>query len=154
MNSSLDTIDRHLLRLVQQDAGLTLEQLGEAIGLSAPAVQRRLRKHRAAGRIEGTYALVDPIAVGTPILVLITVELDRDTAPAIETFRQKIIEHPNVQQCYDVAGGFDLAMLVVVPDMESYSRVTEELLDEDENVRRFTSHVVLRTLKRTLQVPC
>jgi len=153
-NPSLDSIDRALLRLVQENANLTLEELGEAIGLSGPAVQRRLRKHDDAGRIAGTVTLLEPASVGVPILVLTMVVLERDTAPAIEAFRKQIQDHPNVQQCYDLAGNFDLAMFLAVPDMETYRDVTAEILDGNTNVRRYASHVTLRTLKRTLQVPC
>lgn len=149
----LDEIDRALLALVQANADLTLEQLGASVGLSAAAVQRRLSRHRKSGLITGAVTLLDSSAVGVPLLVLTIVTLERDKAPEIADFRRRVRKHPHVQQCYDLAGYFDIAMLISAVDMESYRGVTADLLDSNPNVKRYASHVVLSTLKRTLQIP-
>lgn len=86
-------------------------------------------------------------------MVLTVVTLERDTVAVIDSFGKRVAAHPNVQQCYELAGRFDLALLVVAPDMETYRHVVGELLDEDPNVARYSSHVTLRSLKRTLKLP-
>lgn len=149
----LDEFGRELLNLLQEDAGQTLQELGDAIGLSAPAVQRRIRRYREAGIIKGTAAQVDPRKVGVPITVLILATLVSDNGPAVVRLHERLTKHPNVQQCYEVAGNFDLATLIVVPDMEAYRQVAEALFGKDKNVRRFVTHVIMGTIKSSLSVP-
>lgn len=149
----LDAIDRSLLEMLQNDADLTLSALGEAVGLSGPAVQRRLARHRSTGLIRRTAAQLDPEAAGIGVTVLTFVRLDRDHGRAVETLHRRLAEHPHVQQCYELAGHYDLALIVVAADMLSYRAIVAELLDRDPNVRRFASHVALQTVKATLAVP-
>ncbi len=86
---TLDEINRELIDLLQHDARLSYRELGERIGLSAPAVAERVRKLEDAGVIRGYRAVVDYEALGFPLLCIIRVnapsadrELD-DTIRAI-----------------------------------------------------------------------
>jgi len=151
--SHLDPIDVHLLEILQHDATQTLEELGEAVGLSGSAVQRRIRQHERSGLIRRIAAQLDPDVALVPMTVLTLVTIERDAGPAIESLHQRIYDHPNVQQCYEVAGFFDLALVITARTMADYRRITGELLDTDPNVRRFASHVTLGTVKSSLAVP-
>ncbi|MEY7971408.1 winged helix-turn-helix transcriptional regulator [Saccharomonospora xinjiangensis] len=82
-----DSVDLLLLRLVQEDAGLTLRELGERVGLSPSAVQRRLRAYRTAGVIAREVAVLDPAALGPTTLALVLVTLDRESARHHAAFR-------------------------------------------------------------------
>ncbi len=152
-NREIDEFDRELLELLQEDATRTLDELGAIIGLSGPAVQRRLKHHRETGLIQRTVAQVDPVALGVPITVLTLVTLERDSGRKADALRKKLADHPNVQLCYEIAGTFDLMAIIAVPNMEAYRRITEALFNADDNVRRFASHVALNTIKATLRVP-
>ena len=149
----LDQTGRELLRLVQADGERTLHELGDAVGLSGPAVQRRLRRYRELGLIRGTTTLLDGSRLGGYLTVLNLATLDRDSGPAVARLRARLLAHPNVQQCYELAGNFDLATILVVPDMEVYREVIDELFGRDRNVRRFATHVTLDTIKAALTIP-
>ncbi len=150
---SLDDIDFGILGAVQADGRATLEQVGAAVGLSAAAVQRRLVRLRADGVLIGSHALVDPRSVGIPILVLVFLTLESDGGGAESTLDEKLANHPNVQQAYELAGSFDRAVVIAAPDMETYRALARAFFDADPNVKRFASHVVLGTLKRSLDLP-
>jgi DNA-binding Lrp family transcriptional regulator len=149
----IDDIDRALLGTVQANADLTLHELGDLVGLSPAAVQRRLRRLRDSGVVTRSSAVLDPVQLGVPILVLTLVTLERDPAPHHERFISRVVAHPNIQQCYELAGNFDLALFITAPDMQSYREITSSLLDVDPNVRRYASHVTMRPLKRSLDLP-
>ncbi len=151
--SHLDSIDVQLLELLQDDATRTLDELGKAVGLSGSAVQRRIKHHERSGLIRRIAAQLDPDMAQVPMTVLTLVTIERDAGPDIESLHHRIYDHPNVQQCYEVAGSFDLALVITARTMADYRRITGELLDADVNVRRFVSHVTLGTVKASLAVP-
>lgn len=153
MASELDDTDRAILAIVQDDARATLDEIGAAVALSPAAVQRRLNRHRQQGVITSTQTVLDPHAAGAPILVLTLVTLERDSGGAEVELDQKLRDHPNVQQAYELAGSFDRAVVFVASDMETYRSITRELFDAEPNVQRFASHVAMGTLKRTLKLP-
>ena len=146
-------IDVQLLEILQHDATQSLDELGEAVGLSGSAVQRRIKQHERSGLIRTIAAQLDPDMALIPMTVLTLVTIERDTGPDIESLHRRIYDHPNVQQCYEVAGLFDLALVITARTMADYRRITGELLDTDANVRRFVSHVTLGTVKASLAVP-
>src|SRR4051812_16932556 len=74
----MDSIDSHLLDLVQRDATLTNEKLGELVGASASAVHRRLGKLRRSGVISGVVTVVDQGAVGRPLSFVVGLEIERE----------------------------------------------------------------------------
>lgn len=66
----IDELDAKILRLLQQDAGRPQREIAARVGLSAPAVQRRIARMQADGVIQRTVAIVDPRAIGNPITVI------------------------------------------------------------------------------------
>jgi len=75
---SLDDIDVLLLNAVQRNNKMTSDQLGNLVGLSPTACQRRLKRLRSEGVIEGDVSIVSPKAVGRPISMLVLVSLERE----------------------------------------------------------------------------
>lgn len=150
---SLDAVDRRLLDLLQGDAGRSLDSLAAEVGLSAPAVQRRLRRLRRDGVILGEVALVDPAAVGLPMTFVVVVELERERAEQIDGFRRKAAAEPLVQQCYYVTGEGDFVLVVLARDMDDFEALTRRLLFDDPNVRRFRTSVVMGRPLRGTAVP-
>ncbi|RUZ71708.1 Lrp/AsnC family transcriptional regulator, partial [Mesorhizobium sp. M7A.F.Ca.US.006.01.1.1] len=96
----LDRIDRKILNVVQRNNRLTTEELGELAGLSATACQRRLKRLRDAGVIEADVAIVSPEAVGRPLLLLVSITLERDRADIIDRFKQAIRRTPEIMNAY------------------------------------------------------
>ena len=148
-----DAKDRQLLDLLQQDARQSLETLADEIALSAPAVQRRIRRMRDAGIITGEVAVVDPAAIGLPMTFVVIVELERERAEQIDAFRRKVTEEPRVQQCYYVTGEGDFVLVALASDMDDFEALTRRLFFDDPNVRRFRTSVVMGRSFRSLSVP-
>ena len=149
----LDAFDLRILERHQRDTQTPAASIGEAIGLSAAAVQRRLKRMREAGVIEREVAQVAPRAVGLPITCVVGVDLDRETAADLDRFSQKMTQCPEVQQCYYVTGETDYVLIVLAPDMEAYEAFTRRALLGDPNVKSFVTHVVLERIKVGLTVP-
>jgi Lrp/AsnC family leucine-responsive transcriptional regulator len=150
--ATLDPLDLRILARYQHDTQLPARTIGESVGLSTAAVQRRLKRMREAGIIEREVAQIAPSAVGVPLTCIVSVDLEREQARDLERFRRRMAACPEVQQCYYVTGEADFILIVLTPDMQSYDAFTRRTLLDDGNVRSFTTHVVLEPVKVGLAV--
>lgn len=151
--NALDDLDRKLLDLLQQDAGRSLDRLGDTIGLSASAVQRRLTRYRSDGLIEKEVAVLDPDALPGTVLACVLVTLERESKRHHSSFRERMRAAPNVQQCYDLAGAWDYLAVIVAGSMTDCRTLLGDLFMDAPNVKRFETLFVLDTVKRGLDIP-
>jgi Lrp/AsnC family leucine-responsive transcriptional regulator len=152
---TLDSLDRQILAIYQNDTRMPGEQIGAQIGLSAAAVQRRLKRLRETGVIVAERAVLDCQALGLGVTAIVHVDLIDESARASRKFRDGLSARAEVQQCYGVTGEVDYVLIVIVPDLAAYDAFCEACLLHDANVRSFTTQVVLDAAKRggTLAIP-
>ncbi|HZH26989.1 MAG TPA: Lrp/AsnC family transcriptional regulator [Azospirillaceae bacterium] len=150
---TLDALDRSLLARVQEDARLTAETLGAEIGLSAAAVQRRLKRMRDEGIILREIAQVSPRALGQRMTFIVAVEMERERADILDAFRRRADAEPNVQQCYYVTGEADFFLVIVARDMDEFEALSRRLFQEDSHVRRFRTSIVMGRAKVGVSIP-
>jgi Lrp/AsnC family leucine-responsive transcriptional regulator len=153
VTTQLDDFDLAILARYQLDTRRPAEAIGAEVGLSAAAVQRRLKRLREQGAIEAEVAKVSAKATGFPVTCLVSVDIDREGAAEIARFKSRMLACPQVQQCYYVTGPTDFMLVVLARDLGDYEAFTREYLLPDKNVRSFTTHVVLETAKAGLEVP-
>lgn len=149
----LDTFDVQLLNIVQQDASLTAEQLAQQVGLSASAVQRRLRKLKECGVIRGHVAVVDPRRLARSTSFVVSLQVEREHPELMAQLKQWLATEAQVQQAYYVTGESDFILIVTAPDTEAYDALMSRLMLANPNVKRFTTNVALGIVKRGLAVP-
>ncbi|WP_219339817.1 Lrp/AsnC family transcriptional regulator [Luteimonas salinisoli] len=139
----LDAFDRRILDIYRADTRLAAEAIGEAVGLSATAVQRRLKRMRECGVIQAEVALVSPAALGLGTTCIVGVDLEREGPEALDRFRARMARCSQVVQCYYVTGASDFVLIVQVEDMDAFVDFTREWLTPDDNVLAFTTQVVM-----------
>lgn len=149
----LDTFDLAILDILQHDNTVPQREIAERVNLSAPAVQRRIRKLQDAGVIATQVAVLEPARVGRPLTVIIEVRLAAELPQLTAALHQRIAREKAVQQCYSITGEADYLLIATLPSMEEFDGLVKRLFDGDANVRRYTTSVVLRRLKYGLQVP-
>lgn len=149
----LDAFDRRLLKLVQQDTARTAEQLGAEVGLSASAVQKRLKHLRDVGAIEREVAIVGAALIDGTVMSLVQVTLARDVRDGGAAFEKRIKDAAEVTQCYHVTGGFDYLLLVHTHAMSGFTAFVERALKGQADIARYETHVVLNPVKRGLEAP-
>ena len=136
----LDTLDRKILAILQQDKTTPQRTIGEIVNLSAPAVQRRIKRMTDKGVIRANVAIINPLAVGQSLTRI--VEAKRAFAAA-----------PEIQQCYYVTGEADFILVIVVSTMADYETLTQQLFFGNTNVKRFRTGVVMDRVKVGLRIP-
>lgn len=149
---ALDAFDHRLLELLQADAASTLTVLGEAVGLSASAVQRRIGRYRKAGLLR-QVAVLDIAQFPAVTLVAVWVAMERDTLRLHRAFRARMLAAPEVQQCYAVAGPWDYLVMLAATSVAHYREVAERLFVDEGTVKRYETQLVFDAVKRGLAVP-
>ena len=143
----LDEFDKKLLRLLQQNNRMTAEELGEAVGLSSSAVQRRLKRLRDEKVIEADVSIISPTVAGIGITCVVDVILEDGNSRALEKFKSIMRERSEVMQCYFLTGTYDFVILVNTVDMRHYEDFTKKWLMDNPNVKHFYTHVVMDKVK-------
>jgi Lrp/AsnC family transcriptional regulator, leucine-responsive regulatory protein len=124
---NLDALDRQILSIYQRDT------IGARVGLSAAAVQRRLKRLRETGVIVAEIASLDCRMLGLGVTAIVHVGLVDESARASGAFRSKVMGRGEVQQCYGVAGALDFVLVVIVPDLAACGSFCEACLLHDAN---------------------
>ncbi|MEO6264656.1 MAG: Lrp/AsnC family transcriptional regulator [Luteimonas sp.] len=149
--ATLDDFDHRLLQLLQRDGSATLSALGDAVGLSASAVQRRLTRYRNSGLLR-QVAVLDPRALGNITLAAVWVTMERDSAKSHAAFRARMRAAPEVQQCYVLAGEWDY-LVILATNGVARREVAERLFADEGNIRRYDTRMVFDIVKHGLELP-
>lgn len=150
---SLDHGDRSLLRIVQENRRRSLEEIADAAGMSKSAAQRRLQRLREEKIIVGDVAIVDQRRVGPLVTMLVEIEFERDRPDYMSLFQKWIGSNDHVQQAWCITGRGDYTLVVITESIDGFDVFMEQLMEENRYVRKFTTSVVLRTVKQGLAVP-
>lgn len=151
-STTLDAFDLAILGILQRDNSTPQRVIGEAVNLSAPAVQRRIRRMEETGVIRANVAIIDPAKVEQPITIFVEVELISETAELIDAAKREFAAVPQVQQCYYVTGEADFVLVIVVPTMGAYEALTRRLFFGNNNVKKFRTFVAMDRVKVGLAV--
>ena len=154
---TLDKLDRHILRSLQDDGRATYDQLAEQVGLSPSAVLRRVKRLEESGVIDRYVALVKPEAVGLGLTAYLNVRLEKHTEShkrnPMDLFRASVQTWPEVAECAALTGEMDYLLRVLVEDMAHYSRFIMDTLLKHPSVQDCKTSFVLDRVKATTAVP-
>ncbi|TVP68291.1 MAG: Lrp/AsnC family transcriptional regulator [Nitriliruptor sp.] len=142
----LNDIDRQIVAHLQRDARASYRAIGDAVGLSAPAVKRRVDRLVDAGVIEGFTAVTDPRALGWGVEAFIAVYCEGRTIP--HRIRTAAAKHPEVVAAYTVTGDHDALLHVRVRDTAHLEDVLERLRTEEFIAHTRSLVVLSRLLER------
>lgn len=150
----LDRIDRRILECLQQDGGLSNQELAEKVGLSPSPCLRRVRALEEAGIILKRVTLLDRKKLGLSLTVILNIGMDRHTPERFEEFEKAVAALPEVQECYLVTGQeADYQLKVVVPDMDAYQAFLLGKITRIPGVSGVHSSFVLRRVIDSTEVP-
>lgn len=147
-----DAYDRKLLGLLQEDALRSAEDLANAVALSPSAIARRVRRMREDGTIVADRSVVSE-KIGPFLSAMVDVQLDRHALQPVEDFLRRLSIRAEVQAILEVAGPFDLVLLVAVADMDAFNAFADTALADDPAVRRYETRFVKRRRKFTTAWP-
>ncbi len=149
----LSVSDRAILRLLQENAAATLDDLAAAANLSAASAWRRVKALEAAGAIRARVALLDPAALGRGLCVFADVSLRDHGAERRAAFERFVAAAEEIMECHSTAGGRDYLLKIRVRDVAAYEAFLMERLLAHPSVASATSSFALKELKYATALP-
>jgi DNA-binding Lrp family transcriptional regulator len=147
---AFDELDKRIVAALVHDARATYAEVGAEVGLSAPAVKRRVDRLRSSGAITGFSARVDPAALGWTTEAYVELFCRGRTSPG--DIAAAVAKHPEVGDACTVTGEADALLHIRAADVRHFERVMERLAAEPFVVRT-RSVIVLSRLVHRLELP-
>ena len=148
----MDAIDRKILAVVQQDAALSVAEIGHRVGLSSTPCWKRLQRLEADGVITRRVALIDPDKVGLGTTVFVSIETGDHSQEWLKRFAEVVGAMPEVMEFYRMAGDIDYMLRVVVPDIQAYDAFYKRLI-ATVPLKNVTSRFAMERIKSTTALP-
>ena len=148
----MDAIDRKILATLQEDASLSVAEIGQRVGLSSTPCWKRIQRLEADGVIQKRVALVDQDKIGLGITVFVSVETDDHSQEWLARFADTVSAMPEVMEFYRMAGDVDYMLRVVVADMQSYDAFYKRLIAAAP-LKNVTSRFAMEKIKSTTLLP-
>lgn len=150
--STLDSKDLAILRLLQENARITVKEISEKVHLSTTPVHERIKRMEEAAIIKQYATLVDHSKVKKGLMVICYVSLKQHSKSAGDKFINTIQGLNEVIECYNISGEFDFMLKVVSKDMNAYYDFHVNKLSQIENMGHVQSVFVMGIIKQTHMV--
>lgn len=148
----LDHLDRRILAILQRDAGLSLEELGDRVGLSRNAVWRRVKALEETGIIRARVALLDPEKLGLGLTVFMMIKAERHTTDWLDNFTRATADMPEILGAYRMTGDLDYLIRARVADVKAYDRLYKDLIARVD-LHDVSASFVMEETKETTALP-
>ena len=152
IKSVLDNKDLEILRLLQENARITVKEISDKVHLSTTPVHERIKRMEESGVIKQYVTLVDHAKVKKGLMVICYVSLRTHGKSAGDKFIKVINELNEVIECFNISGEFDFMLKVVAEDMNAYYDFHVNKLSQIENVGHVQSVFVMGIIKQTHQL--
>jgi Lrp/AsnC family transcriptional regulator, leucine-responsive regulatory protein len=150
---TLDKIDQAILTLLQADARLTIQEIGQRINLSKTPVHERIKRMERDGVIARYVTIVDKKKLGNRLQIYCQITLDKQNRDSFDTFDAAITDLPEVLDCCRVSGTFDYLVKLIVTDMDAYNRFYQDRFSTIPGIVHISSFFVMAEVKSTTVVP-
>jgi Lrp/AsnC family transcriptional regulator, leucine-responsive regulatory protein len=149
---ALDAKDLAILKLLQQNARITVKEISDKVHLSTTPVHERIKRMEDNGVIKQYATLVDHAKVKKGLMVICYVSLKQHSKNAGDKFIKIIHELNEVIECYNISGEFDFMLKVVAENMDAYYDFHVNKLSQAENMGKVQSVFVMGVIKQTHQL--
>lgn len=153
MRADLDTVDRQILQLLQENASLTAADVAARVGLSQSPCWRRIARLERDGLIRRRVAVLDRDRLGLGVVVFAQVKFAGGARQSLAEFEQAVRGFPEVQECFMLMGEVDFLLKVVTRDVAAYERFLRDKLTLIPTVREVRSSMALSTVKEGTALP-
>ena len=152
-SDQLDTIDRSLLRLLQEDGRRTTLDLAARVGLSPTGTSQRVKRLFREGFITAVRAVLNPQKIGRGTLVFIEVRLDQAAPHVFDRFAEAVAKAPEVLECHMVVGGFDYLVKARISEMAAYQDFLKRVILPLPCVRETHTYASISDVKPDALLP-
>ena len=148
----MDTFDKKILQLLQQDCTIPVSEIADKIGLSTSPCWRRIQAMEKSGLIKGRVALLEPEMVNVGLTVFVMVKTNQHNPEWLDHFSETIKDIPEIMEFYRLSGAVDYLLRVVVPDMKAFDAFYKNLITHAD-FSDISSSFAMEEIKNITQLP-
>jgi len=148
----MDTFDKKILRILQQDCTLSVSHIAEQVGLSTSPCWRRIQAMEKSGVIKGRVALADPDKLNVGLTVFVMVKTNQHNPKWLATFADIAVNFEEIIEFYRMSGDVDYLLKVAVPDMKAFDAFYKKLITEAD-FSDISSSFSMEEIKYTTALP-
>ncbi len=148
----MDAIDRKILAVLQDNAALSVAEIGSRVGLSSTPCWKSIQRLEADGVIQKRVAIIDQDSIGLGISVFVSIETGDHSQDWLDKFAKTVTAMPEVMEFYRMAGDVDYMLRVVVPDIAGYDGFYKRLISTVP-LKNVTSRFAMEKIKSTTALP-
>jgi Lrp/AsnC family leucine-responsive transcriptional regulator len=155
MNDSvvLDRVDCALLDALQENARLTVAELGERVSLTSSPCWRRIKRLEELGQVQGYRAILSAEKLGYGVTAFVNVMMGDHAQDVLWQFEKRMAEIPEVVSCHHVSGRYDYLLEVVAIDLKSFGEFARNVLQAVPGVKELYSSFSLKAVKDDRVLP-
>ena len=143
----LDTTDKIILTLLQQDGKITNSRLAKEVGLSPPAVLERVRRLESTGIIERYAAILNREKAGYEVQTFVMLCVSHHQAPSLLEIKNRLTKMDEVLECHQMTGEVDFLLKIAVKGIKAYTDFVNNKLSGIPGIQNVKSSFILETLK-------
>jgi len=144
----LDTIDKKILGILQNDCTRPIKEIAADVGLSNNPCWRRIKRLEDNGVINRRAALIDPTKLGLGVTAFVTIRTDSHSTEWLTAFKKAVMNIPEIIACDRMTGDVDYLLRVLVHDIEHYDNVYQRLIKSVPGLSDVSSTFSMEKLKQ------
>ena len=143
----IDAIDCRILRALQRDASLSIQQIGDEAGISANPCWRRIKRLESLGIIRKRIAIIDAARLGLGMTCFVSIRTNRHSAEWLDSFAKGVEAIPEIVECHRMTGDVDYLLKIIVADIAHYDRVYRRLVSRVPDLADVSSTFSMEQMK-------
>uniref|UniRef100_UPI004049D680 Lrp/AsnC family transcriptional regulator n=1 Tax=Fulvivirga sp. TaxID=1931237 RepID=UPI004049D680 len=151
--SNLDIVDHQILKLLQADAKLNVNDIAQRLNLTKTPIYERIKRLERTGVIDKYVALVDRKKFTPSIIVFLSGSLNVSKFEQTQEFYDAVMVIDEVLECYLLGGDKDFLLKVIAKDLDSYHEFYSEKIASIPHIGEIRSSFVLKEVKHTTTIP-
>ncbi len=148
----IDPKDKDILKHLQLDSALSVEELAERVNLSRNACWRRVKALEEKGVIKGRVALLDAAKLNLGLMAIIAIKTEQHDPSWLEKFAHAVQGLPEIIAVYRTTGDTDYVLHAMVPDVAGYDSLYKRLIARIP-LSDVSSSFVMEKIKATTALP-
>lgn len=149
---NLNEADIRILRVMQEDATLSIAAIAESVHMSHNACWRRIKRLEEAGVISRRVTLLDPTALGLDMTVFVSIRASEHSEEWLNSFATAVRAIPEVVEFYRMSGDIDYLLKLRVQNIAAYDAVYKRLI-KAVRLTDVSSTFAMEELKHTTALP-
>jgi Lrp/AsnC family transcriptional regulator len=143
----MDSIDKKILKILQEDCMISYKEIATSIGLSYNPTYERIRRMEEEGIIKSRVAILDPKKIGVHLFVYCNITLKEQSKKSLIDFEKRIKTIPEIIEAVSLTGVYDYMLKIAIRDIDAYNSFIMNKIANIPNIGQYHSNIVMSVVK-------